>query len=102
MDQRSADPPEVDRPDLLQVDRLGLSIGGTALLSDVSFAVRQGEVVGLVGESGSGKTLTGLSVMGLLPPDARRSGRLSFGGTDLLAATPEELRRLRGREMSMI
>jgi peptide/nickel transport system ATP-binding protein len=87
---------------LLEIDRLALAIGGTQLLSDVSFSVQEGEVVGLVGESGSGKTLTGLTVMRLLPPDAHATGRVVFDGTDLLTAEPEELRRLRGRRISMI
>jgi peptide/nickel transport system ATP-binding protein len=87
---------------LLEVDGLGLAIGGTRLLSDVSFTLTEGEVVGLVGESGSGKTLTGLSMMGLLPPGAEATGTVSFQGTDLLAASAEELRRLRGSELSMI
>ncbi|TDV57717.1 ABC transporter ATP-binding protein [Actinophytocola oryzae] len=88
--------------DLLRVADLGLSIGGTRLLSDVSFTLSEGEVVGLVGESGSGKTLTGLTVMGLLPPTAEATGTVEFQGNDLLTAGPEELRRLRGSELSMI
>ncbi|MGB3442765.1 MAG: ABC transporter ATP-binding protein [Actinophytocola sp.] len=87
---------------LLEVNGLGLAIGGTPLLSDVSFTLAEGEVVGLVGESGSGKTLTGLSVMGLLPPGAGTTGTISFQGTDLLTADAEALRRLRGNELSMI
>jgi len=87
---------------LLEADRLGLTIGGTRLLSDVSFTLDEGEVVGLVGESGSGKTLTGLTVMGLLPPNAEATGTVSFQGTELLTADAEDLRRLRGNELSMI
>ena len=87
---------------LLEVDGLGLSIGGTRLLSDVSFTLAEGEVVGLVGESGSGKTLTGLTVMGLLPPTAEATGSVSFQGTELLGARAEDLRRLRGNDLSMI
>jgi len=87
---------------LLEVDGLGLAIGGTRLLSDVSFTLAEGEVVGLVGESGSGKTLTGLTAMGLLPAGAEATGTVSFQGTDLLTAGPERLRRLRGNELSMI
>jgi peptide/nickel transport system ATP-binding protein len=99
MDARS---PADDPPALLEIDRLAVSIGGTRLLSDVSFACAPGEVVGLVGESGSGKTLTGLAVMGLLPTGSETGGRVAFDGTDLLAATPAELRELRGTRLSMI
>ncbi|WP_067834600.1 ABC transporter ATP-binding protein [Nocardia lijiangensis] len=88
---------------LLRVEELSLSlpaVGG--LLRDVGFEVARGEVVGLVGESGSGKTLTGLGVLGLHPPGARVTGRIDFCGEDLLTATPDRLRALRGREVGMI
>jgi peptide/nickel transport system ATP-binding protein len=88
--------------DLLDVQGLELSIAGTRLLSDVSFTMGAGEVVGLVGESGSGKTLTGLSIMGLLPPTATLGGQVVFQGNDLATASREEVRRLRGNELSMI
>ncbi|HEY3686041.1 MAG TPA: ABC transporter ATP-binding protein [Streptosporangiaceae bacterium] len=91
-----------DSGGLLTVADLDVSIGGTPLLSEVAFTVDEGEVVGLVGESGSGKTLTGLTLMGLLPAAASVRGTVTFGGTDLTAAGPEELRRLRGNELSMI
>jgi peptide/nickel transport system ATP-binding protein len=87
---------------LLDVQGLELSIAGTALLSDVSFSMGPGEIVGLVGESGSGKTLTGLSVMGLLPPTATLRGKVVFQGNDLATASREDVRRLRGNELSMI
>lgn len=93
---------QADSANLLDVRHLGLSIGGSRLLSDVSFSLRAGEIVGLVGESGSGKTLTGLSVLGLAPPTASVSGEVVFQGNDLSAATPEQLRRLRGDQLSMI
>jgi peptide/nickel transport system ATP-binding protein len=87
---------------LLDVQELELSIGGNRLLSDVSFSLGTGEVVGLVGESGSGKTLTGLSIMGLLPSTATVSGKVVFQGNDLATASAEQVRRLRGNELSMI
>jgi peptide/nickel transport system ATP-binding protein len=87
---------------LLQVEDLSLSLGHSRLLYDVSFDVSGGEVVGLVGESGSGKTLTGLSILGLLPAGARVGGRVQFGGEDLLRLPAERLRSLRGRQLSMI
>jgi peptide/nickel transport system ATP-binding protein len=100
------DQPMPDQPaaaaELLAVRDLGVAIDGARLLSEVSFSLRSGEIVGLVGESGSGKTLTGLSVMGLLPPTATVSGSVRFAGNDLSAAPPERLRRLRGNELSMI
>jgi oligopeptide transport system ATP-binding protein len=69
----------------------------------VSFELARGETLALVGESGSGKTLTGLALLGLLPPGARVvSGRADFEGANLLEAREDEWRRLRGRRIAMI
>ena len=73
---------------------------------DLSFGVSRGEVLGLVGESGSGKSVTSLSIMRLLPPQASVSGEILFT-TDgkpqnLLALDPEPMRLLRGSRISMI
>jgi oligopeptide/dipeptide ABC transporter ATP-binding protein len=73
---------------------------------DLSFGMSQGEVLGLVGESGSGKSVTSLSLMRLLPPQATVSGEilLATGGKpqDLLALDSEPMRLLRGSRISMI
>ncbi len=72
-------------------------------LEGVSLEVGRGEFVGIVGESGCGKTVTGLSVLGLLPGSARvTSGTVSFEGRDLLTLPPREMRQVRGRRISMI
>ncbi len=70
----------------------------------VSFDIGKGETVALVGESGSGKSVTALSVLKLLPYPAAShpSGQILFGGRDLLAAQEPELRRVRGKEITMI
>src|SRR4051794_5826709 len=72
----------------------------------VSLAVERGEIFGLVGESGSGKTLTALSILGLLPANARVAGRIELegpGGTvDLLTLGPRELRRVRGGRIGLV
>jgi peptide/nickel transport system ATP-binding protein len=68
----------------------------------VSFTLGR-EKLGIVGESGSGKSLTGRSLLGVLPPYARMSAdRLSFDGIDLLKASPRVRRSLRGGRMGMI
>lgn len=70
----------------------------------VSFAVRKGETVGIVGESGSGKSVTCYSLLKLLPmPPARiEGGQALFSGGDLLQMSEQQLRRVRGKRISMI
>ncbi len=70
---------------------------------DLSLRVAAGETLAIVGESGSGKSLTGLSVMGLLPPAARVvAGAAWLEGTELLRLPEPALRRLRGARMAMV
>ena len=70
----------------------------------VSFEVGRGETVALVGESGSGKSVTALSVLRLLPYPAAShpSGRVIFAGRDLLTLPPEEMRAVRGNDITMV
>ncbi len=69
----------------------------------VSFTVAAGETVGIVGESGCGKTMTGLSVMRLLPPGGRiAAGAVRFKGRDLVSADAPTLRSIRGNEIGMV
>jgi peptide/nickel transport system ATP-binding protein len=94
-------------PPLLAVDDLSIEFrtreGVVRALEDVAFSVGKGETVGIVGESGSGKSVTALAVMGILHPAARViSGRVVFGGLDLLAASERQRQDYRGRELSMI
>ncbi|MDO8137013.1 MAG: ABC transporter ATP-binding protein [Candidatus Brocadiales bacterium] len=70
----------------------------------VSFSLFRGETLALVGESGCGKSVSALSILRLLPhPPAKiLSGRIGFRGTDILKLSKEEMRRIRGKEISMI
>ncbi|MFE4230083.1 ABC transporter ATP-binding protein [Arthrobacter sp. NPDC056886] len=76
--------------------------GWKAVTSDVSLSINRGETVALVGESGSGKSVTAMSVLDLLPRNARRVGSIKFHGEDLLTATESRMRQLRGQGISMI
>ena len=91
-------------------------------VNEVSFALDDGETLGIVGESGSGKTMLALALMGLEPPGARRKGEawlrsrakngtgsgvatpeaIERAGENLVAAAPAEIRALRGGEIAMI
>jgi len=70
----------------------------------VSFTVNRGEVVAIVGESGSGKSVTALSIMRLLPRLTGKipKGRIMFDGRSLLDLDDEQMREIRGRDISMI
>lgn len=69
----------------------------------VSFAIEQGETLGVVGESGSGKSVTFLTVLGLITKkQARIEGQVLFRGEDLLQAPDEMLKAIRGKSISMI
>lgn len=70
----------------------------------VSFHVDAGETLGIVGESGSGKTTTGLAMLRLTPKSSQPylRGEVLFGGRDILQMSDDELRRLRGRDISMV
>jgi len=64
--------------------------------------VHEDEVVALVGESGSGKSVSSMSVLGLLPRNARVSGSIRFDGIELVGASTDQLRRVRGGGVAMV
>ena len=93
---------------LLEIQNLSTSFRtpyGTVLaVDDVSLSLEQGETLGVVGESGCGKTVLALSLMRLVPePPGQITGRaVLFNGTDLLKLSREEMRSIRGKDISMI
>ena len=100
---RQADP---DAP-LLEVEDLRvhfrLASGSVKAVDGVSFRVNDGEALGIAGESGCGKTTTALSLVRLLPPNARiRSGSIKLFGIDLVPKTERQLLRYRWREISIV
>jgi oligopeptide/dipeptide ABC transporter ATP-binding protein len=91
---------------LLTLDRLEIEFktarGKLQALSGVSLKIERGEIFGIVGETGCGKTITGLSVLRLLPKSARVRGQILFDGQDLLALSPAEMEMVRGGKIAMI
>ncbi|MGD8881855.1 MAG: ABC transporter ATP-binding protein [Desulfobacterales bacterium] len=80
------------------------SKGIARVVDGVDFDLAAGETLGLVGESGCGKSVTALSILNLIPapPGRIESGRIQFENQDLLGLDTEKLRRIRGRDISMI
>lgn len=85
----------------LQVEFL-LDRAKVRAVDGVNLSLRKGEIVGLVGESGCGKSVTALSVMGLLAPNARVEGAISLSGDNLLTKSEKAMQRIRGNRISMI
>ena len=73
-------------------------------VNDLTFSCKKGENVGIVGETGAGKTTLALSILRLLPERTGRitGGSITFDGIDILSASPEEMREIRGDRIAMI
>ncbi len=91
---------------LLQIRDLSVTFqteeGTVEAVKNISLGVAPGETLGLVGESGSGKSLTALSTVSLLPDAADVQGSVTFEGTEMIGASPNDLRRVRGNDISFI
>jgi peptide/nickel transport system ATP-binding protein len=98
--------------ELLHVKNLALSLYGeenvVKVVCGIDLKVHEGETVGLIGETGAGKTVTAHSIMSILQPLGKGKhlwkieGEALYKGKDLLKMSPEELRQMRGNEISMI
>jgi microcin C transport system ATP-binding protein len=93
---------------LLEVNELSVAFRQgerqTLAVDRISFEIKKGETVALVGESGSGKSVTALSVLKLLPYPAARhpAGSIRFKGRDLLRLSEDEIRHVRGNDITII
>ena len=92
------------QPDVLLAARVSVWYGEKpAVLRDVEFEIRRGEVLGLVGQSGSGKSTLAMAILGLLDrQQAKAEGTIEFDGCDLLTLRERELRGLRGRKVALV
>lgn len=105
----AAPAPNDSAKDTLSVCNLSVGVDsdgaghGVRLVTDVSFDVEPGTVLGLVGESGCGKTMTALSLLGLLPSGVSvTGGQILWNGRNLAAATDKDMEGVRGREVALI
>ncbi|KQP43556.1 ABC transporter ATP-binding protein [Pseudorhodoferax sp. Leaf274] len=91
---------------LLQVRdlRIGLTTqrGPADAVRGISFGLARGETLGIVGESGCGKSITVMSLMGLLPANARVGGSIRFGGQELVGLPESAMCQIRGNRIGMI
>jgi peptide/nickel transport system ATP-binding protein len=81
--------------------RMGHGVVAEAV-KGVSFDIPENSTVALVGESGSGKSVTAMSVLNLLPDNARRQGRILWQGQDMLALSLQQLQAMRGKDIACV
>src|SRR5215475_13822937 len=94
-------PPVIDVSDLSTQIQLSRSV--VQAVGNVSLRIEPGETLGLVGESGCGKSMTGLSIMSLLPPGGHiLGGSVRLSDRELVGLPDAELRKIRGNEIAMI
>ena len=88
---------------ILEYRNVDIHYGKKQVIENVSLSMKPGEILGIVGESGSGKTTVIRAVLGLLAGGGKvTEGSITFEGEDLLSYTPEQWRKLRGSDISMI
>ena len=91
---------------LLEVSHLSVQLqtqrGPAFAVRDVSFSLERGQTLGLVGESGCGKSITAMSLMGLLPENARVTGSIRLNGDELVGQTDDQMGDIRGNRIGMV
>jgi oligopeptide transport system ATP-binding protein len=87
----------------LQVEGIEVAFGDVRVLRGVSFHVESGETLGIVGESGCGKSMTGLTIMGMIPGRGRLvSGSIRLDGRELAGLREREWQQVRGQDIAMV
>ena len=91
---------------ILEVNNLNVSYysreGYVNALTAIDLGIKEGQILGIVGESGSGKSTLALSILNLLPLDAKREGTIKFKGKDISSLKEKEFNRLRGNQIGLI
>jgi peptide/nickel transport system ATP-binding protein len=87
---------------VLTISDLRIDIAEAKILRGIDLSLTPGRIQGLAGESGSGKTMTGLAIIGLLPPQAKVSGSIDLAGTDLTRLPGSRMNLVRGRDIGMV
>ena len=89
--------------EIVRAENVSITYDGVKdAVSNVSFTVEEGQIVGIVGESGSGKSTILHGLQGLLPRTSARTGTISLFGQDIDTMTAAEMKRVRGRDVAMI
>ena len=96
-----------DNESLLEIENFTVDFlsdsGKVRAVSDVTFTIKKGEIVGLVGESASGKSTLAMSMLKLLPPNAEVvSGNIRFQNLDVLEIDQDDMRKIRGNSMTYV
>lgn len=100
--------PSTENAPLLKIDQLKMYFHSrhrtVRAIDDISLTIREGQALGVVGESGSGKSMTAMSILQLIPmpPGKFEGGIIHFDGQNLLGMQKQDLRKIRGRDISMI
>ena len=90
--------------DTLNIENLNIRLKQKNIIKDVNIKIEDGEIVGLVGESGCGKSITALSILKLIDESVMKitSGKILFNKNNLLSKSEKDLKKIRGKEISMI
>lgn len=89
-------------PPVIEVRNLNIAFGTHEVVKNVDFQIRPSETLAVVGESGSGKSVTSMAVMGLLPSTSSIRGSIKLDGREIIGASQQTMRQMRGKVASMI